>query len=168
MGDHKNLTGSESAAKVKELAMDVKVCMFCTKVNDLPFETRPMSTQDVDDEGNIWFLSYGDTHKVTDIQQNDAVQLIYAHMGNSHYLSVYGHADVFKDKEKAEELWSPIAKAWVKGGADDPGLVIIRVKPASGYYWDTKHGKVVALFTIAAAMISNKVMDDGIEGKLSM
>jgi general stress protein 26 len=168
MRDIQNLTGAEGIQKIKDLAMDVKVCMFCTKANDLPFETRPMSTQEVDDQGNVWFLSCEDTSKIEDIKQDEAVQLVYSNLGSSTFLTVYGHADVMKDKKKAEELWSPIAKAWVKGGADDPNLVIIRVRPESGYYWNNKHGKVVAMFKIAASLVTNKTMDDGIEGGLKV
>jgi general stress protein 26 len=168
MRDIKNLSGPEGIEKIKDLALDVKVCMFCTKASELPFETRPMSTQDVDDKGNIWFLSCDDSSKIDDIKQDDAVQLVYSNLGAATFLTVYGRADVFKDKKKAEELWSPIAKAWVKGGADDPNLVIIRVRPETGYYWNNKHGKVVAMFKIAASLVSDKTMDDGIEGRLKV
>jgi hypothetical protein len=51
----KTLNGHEAAIKIKELADAAKSCFFCTNIKSGgPFETRPMSPQDVDDDGNIW------------------------------------------------------------------------------------------------------------------
>ena len=57
MSDHKDLQNHEGIEKLKKIAMDVDICMFCTNVSGIPFDTRPMSTQDVDDQGNLWFMS---------------------------------------------------------------------------------------------------------------
>lgn len=45
---------------------------------------------------------------------------------------------------KIKELWEPIVKTWFTEGADDPRITAIKVAPAEGYYWDTKHGMAVA------------------------
>jgi general stress protein 26 len=168
MSDQKNLNGSEGIEKLKELVKSIDFCMFCTKVDELPFSTRPMSTRDVDDNGNIWFFSRNDSNKNVELKQDDQVQLLYAKNGSSEFLSVYGHADVIKDRKKAEELWSAFAKTWFNEGPDDPELTIIRVRPQSCYYWDTKHNKMISLLKIAAGAVTGKQMDDGIEGELKV
>ncbi len=168
MGDIQHLSGSEGIKKLQVLSRQVDMCMFCTDLGSSPFQTRPMSTRDVDDEGNIWFFSRESSHKNFEIKQDDEVQLIYAQPDNSHFLSVYGEADIIKSKEKAEELWSAFAKTWFNDGVDDPELTIIRVKPKDVYYWDTKHGRMVSLLKIVAGAVTGKQMDDGIEGKLKV
>jgi general stress protein 26 len=168
MSDQKDLTGKEGLEKLKSLAKEIDFCMFCTNVNELPFSTRPMSTRDVDDEGNIWFFSRADSNKNLELKQDDQVQLLYAKPGSSEFLSVYGHADVIRDKKKAEELWSFFAKTWFNEGVDDPELTIIRVRPEQCYYWDTKHNRVVSLLGIVAGAVAGKEIDNGIEGSLKV
>jgi len=168
MGDTKNLTSTEAIKKLKEMAEDIKTCMFCTRIDRMPIETRPMSTRIVDEEGNIWFISSQDSHKNLEIKDHDEVQLIYAKNSDFHFLSVYGHATILKDKDKIEELWTKWADAWFEDGKKDPNVTLICVKPKEAYYWDTKDGKMVSLIKIAFAAVSGKTPDDGIEGTIRL
>jgi len=168
MGDHKDVSGKEGIDKLKELVKEIDFCMFCTKTDEMPFSTRPMSTRDVDDEGNIWFFSRADSNKNFELKQDDHVQLLYAKGSSSEFLSVYGHADIIKDKSKAEELWSAFAKTWFNEGVDDPELTIIRVRPEQCYYWDTKYNKVISLLSIVAGAITGKQTDSGVQGNISV
>ena len=68
MGDKINLASKEAIAKIKELAEDVRVCMFCTELSNSPFTTRPMALQDVDEYGNLWFLSSSESNKNFEIK----------------------------------------------------------------------------------------------------
>jgi hypothetical protein len=40
--------------------------------------------------------------------------------------------------------------------------------PWEGYYWDTKHGKLVAFAKQIAGAVMGKTLDDSIEGKLTL
>ncbi len=168
MGEIKNLNNNEAIKKLKELAEDINVCMFCTKTENVPFQTRPMSTQEVDDEGNIWFFSEKDSDKNYEIKQDQHVQLLYSKNSDSHFLSVAGIASIVYHKNKVEKLWDKIAEAWFKGGKDDPNLSLICIKPTEAYYWETKNGKMISLIKIAVAAISGSMDDDGIEGKINI
>jgi len=166
MGTLKDLDHSEAISKLKELAEDINICMFCTNVKDLPFATRPMSTAEVDEDGNFWFMSKADSNKNFEIGEDRTVQLIYAKASDSHFMSVVGQAKIVRDREKTEELWNIFAKAWFQEGKDDPNLTLIRVRPESAYYWDTKHGRFISLLGLAASVISGKTMDGSLEGNL--
>ena len=168
MGQTKNLHDEEAIKKIKEMVNDITTCMFCTEVQNLPFKTRPMATLEVDDEGNLWFMSSKESNKNDEIKTDDSVQLIYAKGGDSEFLSLSGKANIIADQEKIDELWNTYAKAWFQGGKDDPNITVIKVVPDEAYYWDTVHGKVVSLLKIAASLVSGKTMDDGIEGKMSV
>ena len=167
MGQTKNLDNEEGIKKIKELAKDITTCMFCTEVENLLFKTRPMATLDVDDEGNLWFVSSRNSNKNEEIKTEDRVQLIYAKGGNSHFVSISGKARITKDKEKIDELWNSFAKAWFQEGKDDPNISVIEIIPDEAYYWDTVHGKMISLLKIAASVVSGKTMDDRIEGNIS-
>lgn len=164
----KHLEHKDAIKKMREIAEHTNICLFTTNLSEAPLETRPMATQKVDDEGNFWFLSDAVSHKNIELKIDSRVQLFYANPSKSEFMSVYGHAMEYKDKDKIEAIWTPMAKAWFKEGKDDPGLTAIMVIPDEAYYWDTKNNKVVSLLKILASTVSNKTMDDGIEGKLRL
>lgn len=161
--DHK-----ESIKKIKELVDHTSICLFTTNFSDTPLQTRPMATQEVDDEGNFWFLSDEDSNKNLQISEDSRVQLFYSNPSKYEFMTVYGHAMISEDRSKIEKLWNPLAKAWFKGGKDDPFLTVIQVIPDEAYYWDTKNSKMVSLLKILTSVMSGKTMDDGIEGKLKI
>jgi general stress protein 26 len=164
----KDLHGQEAAEKIKELVSSAKSCFFCTNIKSgKPFATRPMSVQKVDDEGNIWFLSAADSHKNEDLEADPYVQLLFQGDPHTDFMSLYGKATVSRDKKKIEELWEPIVKTWFTEGQDDPRITVIKVEPEDGYYWDTKHGKVIAFAKQMIGAAVGKTLDDSIEGKLN-
>ncbi len=168
MGNTENLSFNEAIAKIKELVSAADICMFTTALTQLPLSTRPMSTQQTDSEGNLWFFSEKDSDKNEHIEVDNRVQLFYTNKSSSEFLSIYGTAEIFTDKQKIEELWTPIVKTWFQQGKDDPSITIIKVVPQDAYYWDTKHNKLVSLIKIITSVAFGKTMDDGVEGKLSV
>jgi general stress protein 26 len=168
MGDTKNLTSTEAIKKIKDIANDADICLFATNLTQLPIAARPMSTQKVDDEGNLWFLSSKSSSHNDDIKADSRVQLFYSQKSSSEYLSVYGEATISFDRELIKELWTPMAKTWFTDGVDDPEISVIKVAPSDAYYWDTKSNKAVSLIKILAGAVTGKTMDDGIKGKISV
>ena len=167
MGHTKDLQNDEGKKKIKELVEDIRTCMFCTNSGELPFNTRPMATVDVDEQGNLWFMSNVKSNKNDEIKDDDQVQLIYAKGGDSHFLNVIGKAFIVKDQGKIDEYWNMFAKAWFDDKRD-PDISLIKVVPDTAYYWDTVHGKMVSLIKIAISAVSGKTMDDGVEGKIDL
>jgi general stress protein 26 len=168
MGEQQNLSSQEAIAKLKALAEDINMCMFCTDLTSTPFATRPMSIQQVDEQGNLWFLSSASSNKNAEIRADEKVQLLFAKPSDSHYLSIFGDAYIYRDRNKIEEMWTMMAKAWFEDGKDDPDVTVIRVSPTEAYYWDTKYGKMVSMLKIAAAVVTGKSMDGGVEGSLNV
>ena len=166
MGDYKELSNNLAAEKIKELAEDIKTCMFCTYKNT-KLQSRPMSVQEIDDDGNLWFLSDKTSDKNSEIKDNNIVEIFFAE-NHDKFLSLHGKAIISYDRQKIEKLWNPIIKIWMQGGVDDPNLSVIQFIPEDGYYWNNKNGKMVAIAKMAASLITGKTMDDGIEGDLNL
>ncbi|OCK50088.1 general stress protein [Chryseobacterium sp. CBo1] len=164
-----NLIHSEAVKKIKELSEKAKFCMFCTNLESLPINTRPMGLQETDDNGNLWFISSDTSNKNFEIKDDKRVQLLFMNNSNSEYLSIFGEATIYKDRSTIEEKWSAMANAWFDG-KDDPTVSIIRVEPKDTYYWDTKAGKLVSLITFVTAAVTGNKTDnsDGVEGKASV
>lgn len=167
--NHKDLRGSEGIKKIKALCEKAKTCFFCTRIETgKPFATRPMSVQQVDDDGSFWFLSATDSYKNAEINANPAVQMLFQGSSYSDFITLYGRATISQDKEKIKELWEPLLKTWFTEGIDDPRISVIRVIPEDGYYWDTKHGQLVAFAKQVVGAMIGKTLDDSIEGKLEV
>lgn len=140
-----NLHSREGVEKLKELVGEINMCLFCTNLRtDNGSTCRPMSAQQTDEDGNIWFFSEVESDKNKEIQENKNVQLFFAHPDKSSYLVVNGHAEVIIDKTKTEELlWSPLLKTWFRKGKDDLSIAILKVNTQSAYYWDTDGNKMI-------------------------
>ena len=165
--NRRDLRRAEAIAKLKELVEKAETCFFCTaSATSGSSGARPMSVQQVDDEGNLWFLSADDSHKNAEIERDPSVQLFFQGSKHSDFLTLSGHASISRDKAKIEELWEPIVKTWFTEGVDDPRITVIKVTPTGGYYWDTKHGNAVAGVKMLVGAAIGKTLDDSIEGTL--
>jgi general stress protein 26 len=154
---YKDLQGTEAGEKIKELASKNYSCFFCTGIAiDKPATVRPMSVQKVDEEGNFWFLSASDSQKNQEIKADSTVQLLFQGSANSDFLSIYGKATIYVDRELIKELWEPIDKTWFTDGVDDPRITVIKVETKQGYFWDNKHSNAIALVKMAAGTIIGK------------
>ena len=164
----KDLFSHEAIAKIKEMAEDIKTCMFCTELAVRPIPVRPMAVREVDESGNLWFISSAESNKNDEIQGDNEVQLMFAKNSDAHFLSIFGKASIYKNREKIDEIWTPIAKTWFEEGKDDPNVTVIKVTPTDAYYWDTKDGKMITLLKMAAGAITGKVDEGGVEGRLNI
>jgi general stress protein 26 len=163
-----DLTAQQAVNKLRELIKKESICLFCTDLMKQPIQTRPMSTQDVDEQGNIWFISSIKSDKNREIMQNNSVQLFYSNPGSSEFLSVFGSAMITTDRKKIEELWTSFANAWFEEGKDDVDVSLIRVTPESAYYWDTKNNKMISMLRMIGSMLTGTAPDDGVEGTLKV
>lgn len=162
-----DLRGGESVKKIKEIIETSQTCFFCTHTAHGPSSgVRPMSVQEVDEEGNIWFLSAADSFKNQEIALNPQVDLYFQGSKHSDFLHLRGQATILHDQTRIEELWTFIAKTWFTEGVTDPRISVIKVVPQEGYYWDTKHGMLVAGARMLVGAVMGKTLDDSIEGKI--
>jgi general stress protein 26 len=127
-----------------------------------------MSPQKVGENGTFWFLSASDSNKNAEIGQDDKVQLFFQGNPHSDFLSVYGQASISNDKALIHELWNPLLRTWFTQGKDDPRITVIKVETLDGYYWDNKHGNMVAFAKMLAGAALGKTLDDSIEGKVEI
>jgi general stress protein 26 len=167
MSNTGNVQQQEAIKKLKELAKEIDTCLFCTNLATNDGGTaRPMGTQQVDDNGDIWFFSGKDSDKNHEIAEDPKVQLFYAHPAKSSYMVVNGTASISTDKNKIEELWSPLVKTWFKGGKDDPNISLIRVSNVNAHYWDTKGNRMINFFKMIASVATGTTLVDAEEGSI--
>ena len=153
-----NLSGTEAAKKIKELAEKEKVCFMVSGHKNHYPNAVPMHVNCVDDDGSIWIFSPKDSDHNNAIRKDSMVHLYFANRDSSEYLALFGPAEITTNKNKIEEHWTPAVKAWFTEGKDDPNISLIRVNPEQGHYWDTKHNKMVQLLKIAVGAVVDGCM----------
>ena len=148
------------------LIKDVEIAMLTTIQADGKLVSRPLGTQQVEFDGDLWFATSADSEKVAEIKADPRVNVAYASAGKNTYVSVSGEASIVADRAKIDELWSPAMKLFFPEGKDDPKLRLIRVRAESAEYWDgpgTAIGKALDLLVAAVsddpgAMSDNETM----------
>ena len=160
-------TRQESIEKLKGLTEKIDFAMLTTIAGG-KFRSRPMSTQEFDEQGNLWFFTSDETHKVDEIEADNRVSVAYSQPDDNVYVSVFGHAAIVKDRAKIEELWSPILKAWFPEGLDDPTLCLLKITVAEAEYWDSPNSKLVQIAGFVKALVPGKSADGGEYGKINL
>jgi general stress protein 26 len=167
--NYEDLQGDKAIKKLKALVKQSNSCFFTTNIHgNGKIATRPMSVQQVDDHGHIWFLSANDSNKNSEIQRDAGVQLLFKGSDHSDFLSIIGKAEISMDQQKIKELWDPILKTWFTEGKEDPRITVIKVIPEEAYYWDNKHGNTIAFVKMTIGAALGKTLDDSIEGELKI
>ena len=167
--NREDLRGQESVKKIQDMVEDAENCFFCSAIATGDSNgDRPMNVRQVDDEGNLWFLSASDSRKNQELALDPSVRLYFQGSKHSDFMQLNGQATVTRDREKIQELWSPMIQTWFTEGQDDPRITVIKVSPTEGYYWDTKHGNAVAGVKILIGAVLKKTLDDSVEGKLDV
>jgi general stress protein 26 len=167
--NHEDLTGEDAVARIKKTVDEAKTCFFCTSGRVAGSDgIRPMNVRKVDDQGALWFLSSVDSHKNEELEHDTEVVLLFQGSPHSDFLQLNGRASISRDREKIKELWEPMIKTWFTGGVDDPRITVIKVTPDHGYYWDNKHGNLVAGVKMMLGAMTGKTMDDSIEGRVDV
>ena len=164
---HKDVSGNEAAKRIQEMSDDAESCFFCTSEKGGETQgVRPMSVKKADDQGRLWFLSASDSHKNHEINADPKVRILLQGSKHAGFLMLDGLASISRDPARIEELWSPIMKTWFTEGEEDPRITVICVTPTGGYYWDNKHGELVAATKMVIGAAIGKTLDDSIEGQV--
>nr|WP_318540869.1 pyridoxamine 5'-phosphate oxidase family protein [Terribacillus saccharophilus] len=127
----------EELETLRDLIKDVDTAMLTT-VTEEGLVSRPMKTQEVEFDGDLWFFTKKETDKYKEILHDKDVNVAYA--GKS-YVSVRGRAEIVEDLNKKKELWSKTYEKIMQTSYDDPTVVLIKVKAEAAEYWDTGNFK---------------------------
>lgn len=154
---------NENLKKIKELTKGMDISMLTTITEEGKLHSRPMSTQDIDEEGNIWFFTHTGTDKVGEIEHNTKVNVNY--MGK-HYVSIYGTAEVIEDDAQKKAKWTKEVELWFQSNYDDPSIRLIKVNSESAEYWESEGAKTV--IEIAKSILKKEEPKPGINEEVDL
>lgn len=162
-----DLTGNVAIEKIKDIAESAGICFFSTNLKTST-NSRPMALQEVDDDGNLWFLSDVTSGKNKDIENDPEVELYFMNNSKYEYVFIKGKASISQDRNLIEKYWTNFANAWFEC-KDDPNVSVIKVTTTDGYYYETKENKLIAMSKMLfAAATGAKIDDGGVEGSLDV
>ncbi len=118
---------------LRELIKGIDIAMLTTATEE-GLVSRPMKTQEVEFDGDLWFFTKKDTDKYDEILQDQHVNVAY--VGDS-YVSVRGRAEIVEDLNKKKELWSKVYNKIMQTSYEDPNVILIKVKVEAAEYWDS-------------------------------
>jgi general stress protein 26 len=153
---------NKNVKKLREMIKDIKFAMLTTLEADGTLRSRPMATQAAEFDGELWFFTNADAPKVDEVQQHlPQVNVSYAQPNDQKYISVSGTAQLIRDRQKIEELWNPLYKAWFPQGLDDPNLALLQVRVDKAEYWDSPASSVVRLVGFVKAVVTGEPIGSG-------
>jgi len=148
------MSGDNPQQKVHDLIKSTRLAMLTSVDADGRLVSKPMATQDVEFDGDVWFVAERDSHKVANIGRNPQVNVAFS--GSGSWVSLSGAASVVDDPARLEEFWSTFTDAWMEGGPENPNNILIKVDASSAEYWDTPGSKVVQLANLVKAKVTGE------------
>ena len=153
--------------RVWEIMEDISVCMVTTHAGGR-MRSRPMHAIADRDENTVYFITDTRGAKDDEIAAAPDVCLAFADIGDNTYLSITGTAEMVRDPDKAEELWSTEAQAWWPRGPRDPSVRVLRVDPEQAEYWDTRGNSITVALKLMAARMTGRQPDLGANRKVDV
>ena len=151
-----------------DLIEGIEIAMMTTRRPDGRLVSRPMATQEHEEDVDLWFATNIESHKMDELEFDPHVNIAYYDADSYEWVSVSGTARISTDRERIRELWQPDWRAWFgkideerDGGPDDPRLALILVDTDSVTYMRKTKPKPLVLFEVAKGMITGKEPDVG-------
>lgn len=141
--------------KVTELVNRAQSAMMTTMTADGDHLSRPMTVQETEFDGDLWFFAYDSSDKARQIELNPKVNVSFSNDKKSEWISIAGTAEIVHDRAKAEQLWAKPLETWFPDGLETPGLALIKVHADTAEYWDAADSKVKQLLGMRKALKQN-------------
>ena len=149
----------EQTHKVAELIKGERFAFLTTTTPEGKLTSRPMTLQEVEFDGDLWFFAERDSNPVQHVLASPQVNVGVGSGGS--WVSLTGNARVVQDPAKKRELWNSAVEAWFPQGPDDDSVVLLKVEADSAEYWDSPGGRLATVFSFVKA----KVTGERIEGR---
>lgn len=151
-----------------DLIADIEIAMLVSLAPDGTLVSRPLTTLQVDFQGDLWFFVSASSGKMDDIALHPKVNLSYADPDHHLYVSVVGNARVLRDTAKIAELWHPAASTYFPDGQDDPDLRLLKIEVESAEYWQKSSGLVSEALRLMRAVTGDGPEELDEKGELSI
>lgn len=158
----------EHIRKLWSLIKDIEIGMLTTVDDDGTLRSRPMATQKVEFDGDLWFFTYGSSPKADEVQREQQVNVSFADPDNNTWVSVSGVGQIVRDRQKMEQLWNPILKTWFPKGLEEPDIALLNVAVTKAEYWDSPSNALVHLYGFVKSQVTGAPPNPGDHDKIDL
>jgi general stress protein 26 len=124
----------DTQRKLIDLLHEFDTAMLVTRSGDGSLDARPMAVAKVEDDGQLWFVTDRHSGKIADLAIDTEVAITM--QSSRKFVSLSGTASTVDDQAKLDELWSEAWKVWFPEGKKSESIILLRIEPARGEYWD--------------------------------
>lgn len=160
--------GHEARQKVWDMIKDIRVTLMATQDSNGKLHARPMVATQENFDGTLWFFTRADSRKVEEIEQNPAVLLNYAEPSDQNYVAITGTAEIVRDRQLIQDMWSEGMRTWFPDGKEDPNIALVRVNAESAEYWDAPSSALVYAYGYVKARLTGESPDPGDVGRVAI
>lgn len=133
---------AQAIQRLDERLRGIEVAMVTTLEPDGSLVSRPMMSQRIPFDGDLWFITRAHNRLVWDVQRHPRVNVTYVDPDTGRFISVAGMAHIVRDRAKVDELWDPnIYTGWFPDGIEDPEVVLVKVSVESAQSWGPPGGR---------------------------
>lgn len=157
---------TDDRKKVAELIKDFRFAMFTTQKADGSLASHPLTVQEAEFDGDLWFLVSKTSSPVADLASDAHANVALS--SDSAWVSLSGTATLVEDRQKVDELWNPVVEAWFPDGPDDPAVGLLKFTAASAEYWDSPGGKIATMFSFVKSKLTGERYDGGDSGTVEL
>lgn len=157
---------TDERKKVAELIKDFRLAMFVTRHTDGRLVAHPLTVQEAEFDGNLWFLVSKRSSPVADLAADSQANVSLS--SSDSWVSLSGTARLVDDRQKIEELWNPMVEAWFPEGPDDPSVGVLKFTAESAEYWDSPGGKIATAFSFVKSKLTGEQYDGGENAKVDL
>jgi general stress protein 26 len=154
------MSSPEHKEKIWNLIKDIKVGMLTTKYHD-EIHSRPVHLVQDEYDGHLWFYTSTDAAKTDEIYQDKNVSISFSDRSSDTYVSLTGTAKIIHNKMLIDRFWGPFVAAWFPEGKDSDKVALLEIHVHAGEHWDTKAPKIVQLYEIFKANMTDSQPDMG-------
>lgn len=109
--------------------------MLVTRDEQGGLVSRPMTVQQTEADGDVWFFVSSDADIIDEIKAHPEINVAYA--SEEGYMSLSGAASISEDDDKKKILWYPELKRWFgEVGPESDHVKLIHVQVKSSRHWE--------------------------------
>lgn len=139
-----------------KLIKEIRFGMLVTGDDDHnSLHARPMTLVQDEYDGTLYFYTSKNDGKGYEIKKDRHVCITFSDPSEQTYVSLTGNANLTTDPELINRYWNKFVSAWYPEGKEDPNLAMLEIKIESGEHWKTDENRLVQLFEIAKANLTD-------------
>ncbi len=155
--------------KLIDLIGEFDNAMLVTRSSDGALDARPMAIAEVEADGALWFVTDRSSGKVAALMLDNDVAVTM--QSSNRFAVISGKGVAVDDRTKLDELWNEAWKVWFPKGKSSESIVLLRVDPSHGEYWDNSGASGLNyLFKAGKAYLQGRRpdIDDSVNASVSM